>query len=115
MVIAFETPTGTVRRGQGRPVPIAIRHAINDFFSSDGEPYRTTIADPAAEAFYETAGVSGTSGWLAIRGISDLADPGKDDEYHEIASWHAAVVLLQLLPYLIPRGRAYNKVSWPES
>jgi adenosylhomocysteine nucleosidase len=156
-----EAPTGTVRRGQSRSVPVAVRHAINDFFSSNGEPYRTSIADPhgvsrpctvlpgpigsgeavvgaadssirqyiagfndktlaleteaggLAEAFYEMADVSGTSGWLAVRGISDLADPHKDDRYHEIASWHAAVVLLQLLPYLVAPGRAHRGAAPP--
>jgi adenosylhomocysteine nucleosidase len=147
-----EAPSGTVWRGQSRPVPIAIRHALNDFFASNGEPYRTSITGPhgvsrpctvlagpigsgeavvaagdsnirqyiagfndktlaleteaggLAQAFYETADASGSSGWLAVRGISDLADACKDDQYHEIASWHAAVVFLQLLPYLIPAG-----------
>jgi adenosylhomocysteine nucleosidase len=158
-----ETPVGTVHRGQSRPVPAAIRHAINDFFSSKGEPYRTSIADPLgisrpfsvlpgpigsgeavvadvesnirqyiagfndktlaleteagglAQAFYEMVGGAETSGWLAVRGISDLANPRKNDENHEAASWHAAAVLLQMLPYLIPRGGAYSSGVWPES
>jgi len=146
-----ETSAGIFRRGQSRPVPSAIRHAINDFFSSNGEPYRMSVVDPLgvtrgcrvwpgpigsgeavvadrdsgirryvaqfndktlaleteagglAEAFYEMAGGGGGErGWLAVRGISDHADAAKDDAYHEIASWHAAVVLLRLLPYLRP-------------
>lgn len=153
------TAGGTVRRGEARPVPAAIRHAVNDFFSSNGEPYRTNIVDPRGvarqcavmpgpigsgeavvadagssirryiaafndktlaleteagglgEAFYEMAGGSRTSGWLAIRGISDHADAEKNDEYHEIASWHAAVILLEMLPYLVPMGSAYSSVS----
>jgi adenosylhomocysteine nucleosidase len=32
-----ETAGGVIRRGQGRPVPAAIRHAINAFFSDHGE------------------------------------------------------------------------------
>ena len=153
-----ETATRIFRRGQTRPVPSAVRHAVNDFFSSNGEPWRMSIVDPRgisrrctvlpgpigsgeavvadadsgirqyiagfndktlaleteagglAEAFYEMAGGSGTSGWLAVRGISDHADAKKNDKYHEIASWHAAVILLRLLPYLIPGSGA-----WPAS
>jgi adenosylhomocysteine nucleosidase len=42
-----ETASGVSHRGQGRPVPANIRHAINSFFSDHGEPYRATISDPA--------------------------------------------------------------------
>jgi adenosylhomocysteine nucleosidase len=144
-----ETAGGTVRRGQERSVPVRVKHAINHFFSGNGEPYRASFKDPdgdtrqcsvlrglagsgeavvayahsdirryiegfndktlaleteaggVAEAFYEMAGNFGTQGWLAIRGISDYADADKNDDYHNIASWHAAAVLIQLLPYLI--------------
>lgn len=144
-----ETATGTLRRGQARPVPIAVRHVINHFFSSNGEPYLASFTDPdgvtrpgrvlpglvasgeavvadagsdirryiegfndktlaleteaggVAEAFHESAGSFGTRGWFSIRGISDYADASKNDDYHEIASWHAAAVLMQMLPYLM--------------
>ncbi len=60
-----------------------------------------TEAAGIAEAFYETTDtLAAGTGWLAIRGISDSADAAKDDTYHEIASWHAAVILRQMLPYL---------------
>lgn len=143
-----ETPGRVYRRGYTRAIPAAMLHAVNDFFSSNGEPCagrgpdpdgierayqilpgpigsgEAVIADPSsdirryiagvndktlaveteagglAEAFYETAGASG-GGWLAVRGISDHADTGKNDAYHEIASWHAAAVLLRLLPFLV--------------
>jgi len=39
-------------------------------------------------------------GWLSIKGISDYADEEKNDDYHDIASWHAAAVLIEMLPYL---------------
>ncbi|GLW62350.1 hypothetical protein Arub01_05940 [Actinomadura rubrobrunea] len=39
-------------------------------------------------------------GWAVVRGISDDAGQGKDDSYHRIASWHAAMALRRLLPYL---------------
>jgi len=143
-----ETPGRVFRRGYTRPIPASTLHAVNDFFSSNGEPCavygrdpddimrayeilpgligsgEAVIADPdsdirryitafndkalaveteaggLAEAFYETAGSSG-DGWFAIRGISDHADAAKDDTYHQIASWHAAAVLLRLVPFLV--------------
>jgi adenosylhomocysteine nucleosidase len=60
-----------------------------------------TEAGGVVQAFHETddAASHGT-GWLVIRGISDHADIAKDDSYHEIAAWHAADILRQLLPYL---------------
>lgn len=145
-----ETANRTLRRGQTRPVPIGIGHAINHFFSSNGEPYRASFRDPdgvirqcnvlrglvasgeavvadahsdirryikdfndktlaleteaggVAEAFHEMAPNPGTQGWLAIRGVSDHADSGKNDSHHDVASWHAADLLVRMLPYLIP-------------
>jgi len=41
-----ETPGRVLRRGQARPVPAPIAHAVNDFFTDHGEPYATTIPDP---------------------------------------------------------------------
>ena len=144
-----ETAGGTFRRGQSRPVPITVRHAINHFFSSNGEPYVATFTDPdgatrtgsvqpglvasgeavvadarsgirryiqsfndktlaleteaggVAEAFHEMAGDFGSGGWLSIRGISDYADADKSDDFHDIASWHAAAILIQMLPYFM--------------
>lgn len=52
-------------------------------------------------ALYERVSGSQT-GWLAIRGISDLADADKDDSYQAVASWHAAAVLELLSPFLRP-------------
>jgi adenosylhomocysteine nucleosidase len=42
--------------------------------------------------------------WAVIRGISDDAGPGQDDSWHHIASWHAAIALRKLLPYLTSSG-----------
>lgn len=41
-----ETPEGTYRRGRSQPVPAHVRRAINDFFSTRGEPCSVTRADP---------------------------------------------------------------------
>ncbi|NUP22890.1 MAG: 5'-methylthioadenosine/S-adenosylhomocysteine nucleosidase [Streptomyces sp.] len=40
------TPTGTPRRGQSRPVPAAIGHAVNAFIADLDPPSRLTIVDP---------------------------------------------------------------------
>ncbi|MEU4332948.1 5'-methylthioadenosine/S-adenosylhomocysteine nucleosidase [Nonomuraea dietziae] len=40
------TPSGTPRRGQTRPAPAAVGHAINAFLSDLGSPSRLTIEDP---------------------------------------------------------------------
>jgi adenosylhomocysteine nucleosidase len=145
-----ETPAGASRRGTSLQVPATVRHAINNFFSDNGEPCQVSTTDPdgttrtfsvrpgiigsgnavvadaasdirkyvasfndktlaletetggIGQAFYEKADGSAATGWLAIRGISDHADPDKDDRFHDIAAWHAAVVLERLAPYLVP-------------
>jgi nucleoside phosphorylase len=54
-----------------------------------------------ARACHEQSASSGRlHGWAVVRGISDDAGAGKNDDYHQIASWHAAVALRKLLPYL---------------
>ncbi|URM99510.1 hypothetical protein LUW76_37225 [Actinomadura madurae] len=47
-----------------------------------------------------TADTGRPHGWVVVRGISDKADAAKDDDYHRIASWHAAATVRELLPYL---------------
>jgi adenosylhomocysteine nucleosidase len=146
-----ETSAGLRRRGTSHKVPARVRHAINSFFSDNGEPCHVSTMDPdgvtrifsilpgvigsggavvadasseirgylttfnektlavetetggICQAAYETADTSGITGWLAVRGIADHADSAKDDRYHGIASWHAAVALERLAPYLVPR------------
>ena len=54
-----------------------------------------------SQACHEDSATTGRSrGWVVIRGISDNADHEKNDLYHHAASWHAAVALRHLLPYL---------------
>jgi hypothetical protein len=48
---------------------------------------------------YEHSVITGRPcGWVVIRGISDTADPRKNDNSHRIASWHATVALRHLRP-----------------
>ena len=54
-----------------------------------------------SQACHEQSAASGRlHGWAVIRGISDNAGRRKNDNYHHIASWHAAMALRKLLPYL---------------
>ena len=52
------------------------------------------------QAFYEQSGAERVNGWVVIRGISDSADRDKNDDAQEMAAWHAATLLRDLLPYL---------------
>jgi adenosylhomocysteine nucleosidase len=42
----------------------------------------------------------GPLGWLVVRGISDDAGPGKNDDCHHLAARNAALALRELLSYL---------------
>jgi adenosylhomocysteine nucleosidase len=60
-----------------------------------------TEAGGLALACHEQSATTGRlHGWAVVRAISDDAGPGKNDNYHQIASWHAAMALRKLLPYL---------------
>lgn len=113
--LAVRGRDGNTRDCHVLPGPVGSGEAVIASSSSEIRRYLTAFNDKTlaveteaggvAEAFYETAGMNAPgTGWLAVRGISDHADARKDDTYHEIASWHAAEVLRQLLPYLVPDG-----------
>ncbi|HZB34161.1 MAG TPA: 5'-methylthioadenosine/S-adenosylhomocysteine nucleosidase [Streptosporangiaceae bacterium] len=99
---SFQVLSGPI--GSGEAV-VADRDAeIRAYISSynDKTLALETEAGGLAQAFYE--GVSGDNaphGWLVIRGISDLADTAKDDDFHVTAARRASQVLKTLLPYLI--------------
>jgi adenosylhomocysteine nucleosidase len=55
-----------------------------------------------SQSYHERSATSEwPQGWLVVRGISDHASKEKNDDHHQIASWHAAIVLRRLLPYLL--------------
>jgi adenosylhomocysteine nucleosidase len=62
-----------------------------------------TEAAGVGQEFYEEIGP--VSGWLTIRGISDLADRDKGHGWHQLAADHAAAVMDRLLPLLGDAGR----------
>lgn len=58
-----------------------------------------TEAGGVGQAFYEEA-EAGSTGWLTVRGISDLADRDKGYQHHQLAADRAAAVMDRLLPLL---------------
>ncbi|TQM80581.1 adenosylhomocysteine nucleosidase [Saccharothrix saharensis] len=131
-----KTSHGTQHRGRHWEAPATVGRAVDDFFSTRGEPAAiddflahsgligsgnvVIAADNAPERRYlrsfndkvlavdmESDGLgqfcheAGSRPWVVVRGISDLADAQKDDDAHEIASRNAAVVLRDLIPYLV--------------
>lgn len=60
-----------------------------------------TEAIGVGQAFYERIDAERSlTGWLTIRGISDLADRSKGHGDHQLASDHAAAVMERLIPLL---------------
>jgi adenosylhomocysteine nucleosidase len=105
--------SGTLRTYSVWTGPIGSGEAVVADAQSDIRRYVTEYNDKTlavemetkgvAQAFYEAVdGTRSAVGWLAIRGISDYADEEKGDDYREIACWHAAMVLYEMLPYLAP-------------
>jgi adenosylhomocysteine nucleosidase len=105
--------SGTLRTYSTWPGPIGSGEAVVADAESDIRRYVIEYNDKTlavemeakgvAQAFYEAVNGTGSAvGWLAIRGISDYADEEKGDDYREIACWHAAMVLYDMLPYLAP-------------
>jgi adenosylhomocysteine nucleosidase len=89
--------------GSGEAVVAKADSEISDYLRRYNDKTLAVETESAglARAFYErTVGRDRVSGWLAIRGICDLADQDKNDDWHGIASVHAAVALQMLAPYL---------------
>lgn len=89
--------------GSGNVVLTAARSSLREHLKSFNEKVLAVETEAAglAQAFHEADGKEVPSGWLTIRGISDQANEDKGSEYHELASRHAAHVLVRLLPYLV--------------
>jgi adenosylhomocysteine nucleosidase len=65
-----------------------------------------------SQAHHEGLSPSGRPlGWLVIRGISDDASQRKNDDYHHLAARNAALVLRELLPYLLTTPSGSQGVS----
>lgn len=108
---------GSERSFSALPGPVGSGEAVVTDGSSPIRHYLTqynekilaveTEAAGIAEAFYAQAGNAPAGhGWLAIRGISDHAGQDKGYSGHQLASDHAAAILMELLPYLIESTNA---------
>ncbi|GAA1376633.1 5'-methylthioadenosine/S-adenosylhomocysteine nucleosidase [Catellatospora chokoriensis] len=95
-----------------RPGPIGSGESVIRDASSAIRQYLHTVNDKTlavetegaalAQASYEDEQhLDGPKGWMVIRGISDHADPAKDDSRHELAARNAAQTLRELLPTLM--------------
>jgi adenosylhomocysteine nucleosidase len=93
--------------GSGAAVVTAENSDIRDFLHRFNEKTLAveTEASGIGQAAYEEIDSERLTGWLTIRGISDLAGRHKSREHHRLASEHAAVVMDRLLPLLGRTGR----------
>ena len=88
---------GHRRRLRHRPVPAPVQRED----AGGSRPRR-----PASGRSSTRRSGKPVSGWLTIRGISDLADRDKGHRWHQLAADHAAAVMDRLLPLLaVPGGR----------
>lgn len=114
--ISVTDPGGTARTVRLHHGPIGSGDAVIADRDADAVRYLASFNDKILAVDMEAGGLSQASheesagtgrphGWVVVRGISDDASPRKDDDHHRTASWHAAAVLRELLPYLrTPRG-----------
>lgn len=105
-------PTGAIRVfygpvGSGDAVIMDDRAEILDYLRRYNEKTLAVETEAAGvgQASYEAIdGDEKLTGWLTIRGISDLANPDKGHDRHQLAADHAALVVERLLPLLRTSG-----------
>ncbi|MCR3753738.1 5'-methylthioadenosine/S-adenosylhomocysteine nucleosidase family protein [Lentzea californiensis] len=62
---------------------------------------KTMAVDMEADGLGQFCHENGSSPWVVVRGISDLADEQKNDDAQPLAAAHAAIVVRELIPYLV--------------
>lgn len=67
-----------------------------------------TEAAGVAGLWHERAGSTREFDYMILRGVSDSANPAKNDEMHNSASCNAGEAMMRLLPYLIQSGQFYR-------
>ncbi|HEU5026040.1 MAG TPA: hypothetical protein VFV01_14065 [Spirillospora sp.] len=108
---AVTDPGGTTRTVRFHHGPIGSGEAVIADRDADAVRYLAAFNDKILAVDMEAGGLGQASheesagsgrphGWVVVRGISDDASTAKDDDHHRTASWHAAVALRELLPYL---------------
>ncbi|WUH97236.1 5'-methylthioadenosine/S-adenosylhomocysteine nucleosidase [Spirillospora sp. NBC_00431] len=109
---SVKDPGGTARTVRFHHGPIASGDAVVADRDSGIVRFLAGFNDKILAVDMEAAGVGQAChersastarphGWVVVRGISDDANPAKNDDHHGIASWHAAVALKKLIPYLV--------------
>jgi adenosylhomocysteine nucleosidase len=82
----------------------------NTVIASSGSPVRDNLrkfndkilaVDMESDGLGQFCHQAGTQGWAVVRGISDRADEQKNDDHQIIAAKNAAVVLRELIPYMV--------------
>ncbi|GAA0602005.1 5'-methylthioadenosine/S-adenosylhomocysteine nucleosidase family protein [Actinomadura livida] len=110
--LSIADPGGMSRDLRLHHGPIASGDAVIADRDSDIVRYLAAFNDKILAVDMEAAGLSQAChersattnrqhGWVVVRGISDDANPAKNDDHHVTASWHAANTLKMLLPYLL--------------
>lgn len=113
-VLEIEDPSGTVRKMTVHTGPIGSGDAVIAHEGAEELALLASFNDKILGVDMEAGGLSQAchersagSGrqhqWAVVRGISDKAGSQKNDEHQRIASWHAARVLEELIPYLRTR------------
>jgi adenosylhomocysteine nucleosidase len=100
--VSFRVRLGPIGSGEAviRDEDNAARRWLRQF--NDKVLATETEGAGLAHGFHEDRDASSPPrGWLVIRGISDLANPAKDDSHHTLASRNAAHTFSALLPYLV--------------
>jgi adenosylhomocysteine nucleosidase len=62
---------------------------------------KTLAVDMEADGVGQFCHENGSQPWVVVRGISDLADERKNDDAQPLAAGNAAVVVRELIPYLV--------------
>jgi adenosylhomocysteine nucleosidase len=108
---SVEDPAGAVHEMRMRTGLIGSGDAVIADHDADTLKFLAAFNDKVLAVDMEAGGLSAACheqsaasgqlhGWVVIRGISDDAGPGKNDDHHRLASWHAAMALKKILPYL---------------
>jgi adenosylhomocysteine nucleosidase len=100
--VAFRVLPGPIGSGEAviRDEDNAARRWLRGF--NDKVLVTETEGAALAHAFHEDRDADvPPRGWLVIRGVSDRADPNKNDVHHVLASQNAAHSFGMLLPFLV--------------
>lgn len=109
----IQDPGGAARRMRMWTGPVGSGDAVIADHDAETLQYLAAFNDKILAVDMESGGLTAAcheqsaesgklQGWVVVRGISDDAGSGKNDDYHRIASWHAADALRRILPYLAP-------------